>query len=305
MTICPCCGFKFDGDLGIGCHQCGARAVGDALPKPEYQLPSYGRALVLTLGGSIVVLAFLIQTLSAMFQRGTGWLQFWTWVGAGETAAWRLKWLSIPVFVLAVWLGRKLYKSIAVEPERFCGIKQARHALTATFTVLVLIATLIGITVPARLRQREMSKEAANLARYYAIDFALFQYQQKYKTLPDQSNFKEELSKLPDPDGSIAEALRNIDPRGYQPGADVAANTPTQRVTRHGDILRKVSLTATDDVPPPGVLSFTNYELRLPGEDKILFTADDWVGRDGVIQRSSEIAQGGVGRSLSTGVLKP
>jgi type II secretory pathway pseudopilin PulG len=290
--------------LGTGCNQCGARAVGAALPKPEHQLPSYGRALVLALSGSIVVGAFATQTLIAMFQRGTGWLEFWAWIGAGETAAWRLKWLSIPVFILALWLGRKLYRSIASQPELFCGVQHARRGLNAVFVVVLLIATLIGITVPARLRQRKTASEAAAMARYYAIDLAMFQYQLTYKTLPYPGTLKEDLSKLPDPDGTIAEALRDLDPAGYQPNADVAVNTPTKPTARRGDIIRKVSLTATDDATPGG-LSLTNYTLRLPGEDKILFTDDDWIGHDGVIQRWSEIAKGGVGRSVSSGVLKP
>ena len=69
MTICPCCGFKFHGALSSGCKQCGARAVGEPLPKPARELPSYGRALVLAVSGSLVVLVFVTQTLIAFFQR--------------------------------------------------------------------------------------------------------------------------------------------------------------------------------------------------------------------------------------------
>jgi hypothetical protein len=238
-----------------------------------------------------------------MFKRG-GWLEFWAWVGAGETAAWRLKWISIPVLFAALWFGRKLYRSITAQPALFCGVKHARRGLFATFAILFLIATLIGVTVPARLRQRQTAREAAIQARFYALDLALFQYQQRFKTLPDQNMLKEELSKLPDPDGSIAAALQEIDPLGYEPGAEFAANAPTKPSARRGDIIRKVSMTATDDATPAG-LSYTNYEVRLPGEDKILFNDDDWIGRDGVIQRYSEIAKGGLGRSVSSGVLKP
>ena len=32
-------------------------------------------------------------------------------------------------------------------------------------------------------------------------------------------------------------------------------------------------------------LSFTNYELRLPGPDKLLNTEDDWIMRDGVLTK--------------------
>ena len=70
-------------------------------------------------------------------------------------------------------------------------------------------------------------------------------------------------------------------------------------------LIQKASFnTATDDTPPGG-LSFTIYEIRLPGEDKILGTDDDWVGRDGVIMKLSDVGKGGVGRSISAGLRNP
>jgi len=44
----------------------------------------------------------------------------------------------------------------------------------------------------------------------------------------------------------------------------------------------------TDDSSPTERLSFTNYELQLPGSDKVLGTDDDLVVRDGVITKVSE-----------------
>ena len=52
-------------------------------------------------------------------------------------------------------------------------------------------------------------------------------------------------------------------------------------------------------------LAFTNYEMRMPGADKILLTDDDWIARDGVIMKLADVAKGGVGRSVSAGVLNP
>jgi hypothetical protein len=40
----------------------------------------------------------------------------------------------------------------------------------------------------------------------------------------------------------------------------------------------------------------------MPGDDKILGNEDDWIGRDGMFMRYSDIAKGGVGRSA--GALK-
>jgi type II secretory pathway pseudopilin PulG len=301
LTTCPCCGFKFHGALSSGCKQCGARAVGEPLPKPARELPSYGRALVLAVSGSLVVLVFISQTIVAFFQRSTGW-GFWNWVAAGETAAWRLKWVSIPVLFAILWIGRKLYRSILNQPERFCGLKYARRGLLASSVVTLLIALLIGITVPARMQQRRLSKEAAVRVQAYVIELALAQYKLKYKTYP--ADLRSLLDRLPDPDGALAAALLNIDANTYSPRVDVAANSTEKTRMRRGTVIRKASFSPDVDDTPSGGLAFTNYALVLPGEDKLYRTEDDWIIQDGMIMKQSEIANGGVGRSVS-GVLKP
>ena len=290
-----------------GCAQCGARAVGEALPKPAHQLPSYGRALILVVTGSLLVLVFGVQTIIAMAKLSSGSLsrlfEFWTWVAAGETAAWRLKWVSIPVLFITLWFGLKLFRSIKREPQKFCGLKYARRGLLATATVGFLIALLIGVTVPARLRQRQMSIDAGIRADYYAFERATLEYKIRYKTLP--ADFNDLCARVSDPDGSLARALANLDPAGYHPSADVAAVATDKPRSLRGVVIRKASYnTATDDAPPGG-LAFTTFELRLPGEDKILGNEDDWIARDGVIMKLADVAKGGVGRSVSAGLLNP
>jgi hypothetical protein len=289
-----------------GCTQCGAYAVGAALPQPAQTLPSYGRSLLLVVSGSFIVLVFATQTLMAMAQRSSGalgrLLQFWQWVAAGETAAWRLKWISIPVMFVTLWAGLKIYRSIKAQPERFCGVNHARRSLLASATVAILIAMLIGITIPARMRQRDMAIKAGIMSDYYTVDAALTAYQVKYKTYP--ADLRELTARMPDPNGRLAAALSTYDAAGYHPSADVAAVAPTEQArTLRGAVIRKASFSsATDDAAPNGI-AFTNYELRLPGEDKILGNDDDWIARDGVIMKLSDVAKGGVGRSVSAGVL--
>lgn len=303
LTICPCCGFKFVGALSNGCRQCGARAVGEPLPKPAHELPSYGRALVLAVAGSLTVLLFLSQTVIALFQKSFDPLGGWSWITAGQIAAWRLKWVSIPLLIVTVWLGRKLYRSIKQNPEKFCGLKHARRGLFATSFVVVLIALLIGVTVPERLRQRELAKEASYKASYYTFERAALEYQVRYQTYP--ADFADLRKRIPDPDGSLAEALLQLDPRGYRPSADVAANAAEKAPSLRGAAIRKASLSSATDDMPTGALAFTTYELQLPGEDKILGTEDDWIGTNGVLKRVTEVSKGGVGRSVSAGILQP
>lgn len=302
MTICPCCGFKFNGALADGCAQCGARAVGVALPKPAIELPSYGRSLVLAVAGSLTTLLFVVQTIIAMFQRGFDPLGFWSWIAAAETAAWRLKWISIPIAILSLWLGRKLYRSIKQQPDRFCGLTYARRGLMASMLVPALIAVLIGVTVPVRLERRAWGLDAAHTANRLRISSALHEYRMIYKTLPDKNRLKEDLAKLPDPDGSLAIALGELDLADYQPRAEIAANS-TQKRSLRGSVIQRVSLTsATDDATPAG-LAFIHYDLHFPGEDNILNTEDDWIDRDGVVMRVADVAKGGIGQTA--GSLKP
>ena len=303
MTICPCCGFKFVGALSNGCRQCGARAVGEPLPKPAHELPSYGRALVLAVGGSLTVLVFLTQLIIAMFQKKSGSFGFWTWVAAGETAAWRLKWIAIPLLIVTAWLGRKLYRSIKSQPERFCGIKYARRGLVSSFVVIMLVALLIGITVPARLENRRLAREAGIKANWHTVERALLEYRSLYKTYP--ADFKDLRERIADPDGSLAAALATLDPNGYHPSADVAAVASEKSRRLRGAVIRNASLSSAGDDMPSGGLAFTTYELRLPGEDKIFGNEDDWIVSNGILRPYSEVAKGGVGSSVSAGVLQP
>jgi len=299
LTICPCCGFKFHGALSSGCKQCGARAVGEPLPRPAHELPSYGRSLVLAVSGSLVVLVFVVQTIIAFFQSASDSFGFWTWVAAGETAAWRLKWISIPILMAILVFGRKLYLSVRLQPEKFCGLKYARRGLLASSIVVLLIALLIGVTVPARLRHRQFAKEAAIRAQIYTFEHALLEYRLKYRSLPP--DFQTLLERVPDPDGT----LHSLNPKGYWATAEVAMSTEKPRRMRGGVVVSKASLSsATDDTTPDG-LAFTIYVMRFPGEDKILGNEDDWIGRDGVVMKLSEVAKGGVGSFVSAGALQP
>ena len=302
MTICPCCGFKFHGALSSGCKQCGARAVGEPLPRPAHELPSYGRALLLSISGALIVLVFLVQTIIAIVQRGTGWFTFWSWVAAAETAAWRVKWIAIPVMFATLWFGQKIYRSIRLQPQRFCGVKYARHGLLASATVAFLIALLIGVTVPARLRQRETAKEAAIRGDWHTFEAAVLEYRARYHSYP--ADLKELRDRVPDPYGTIAEALDRLDPNGYHPYGDIAVAGGEKARTLRGVAIRNASLTAGDDTPPGG-LAFTKFDLRMPGEDGILGNEDDWIGHDGMLVRVSDVTSGSVGRSVSAGALQP
>jgi hypothetical protein len=288
MTICPCCGFKFAGLLADGCESCGAQSVGEALPRPEYELPAFGRSLLLTVAGSLMLIAFVTQTVIALVQKAPSSISFWSVVAAAETAAWRLKWIAIPVMILVLWVGRKLYRSILAEPSRFCGLRWARTGLLTSILVPALVMLLIGVTVPERLRNRQRAIDAGVHAQGYTIDRALLEYRIQFGTLPTDLK---DLTRLPDKDGSIAAALAGVDVTGYKATADLAALPAKKRPALRGAVILNASINSpTDDLPSEGV-SFTNYELPLAGQDKLFGTEDDFIVRDGVITKASEVVR--------------
>jgi hypothetical protein len=259
-----------------------------------------------------MVLIFLIQTIIALAQRSPSGvtsklalasivpLDFWSWVAAAETASWRLKWIMIPITFLVLFGSRKLYRSIMQSPADFCGVSYARKGYLASATVPLLILVLIGITVPERLRQRQRGIEAGFNAQGYRIDRALDEYRQEFGTLPSELK---DLSRLSDADGSIAAALKGTDANGYKASAEVAAKQAPRPL--RGAVIRNASLNSGADETISEGLSFTNYELQLPGMDRILGTEDDLLVRDGVITKASETSRRGNSTSAATQIRKP
>lgn len=290
MIICPCCGLKFEGDLSAGCAGCGARSVGPPLARPEHVLPSYGHALLASAAGALLLAVFLTSTAFALYAQDTFSLRFWSVIAAAETAAWKLKFLGLPVALLCVWMSVALCRAIRREPQRFIGSRMAHTGLACSALVAFMMLTFIGVTVPERLRQRQRGIDAGIYAEGYTIQRALLEYRARYGTYPtDMKDLRERLS---DPDGMIAAALDAVDARGYKPSADLASALPKAK-TRRGRpaAMRRAALDGSTDDSVEEKVSFTNYELRLPGEDKILNTEDDWLMRDGVILKPSAFKQ--------------
>ncbi len=302
MMICPCCGKKSEFDInytsGEGCGSCGARPVGEPLPRPERELPSFGRSLLLVVTGSLLMLVFVVQTVSSFTQKlpaaktaketfyaaGVAAFDFWAWMAAAQTAAWRLKWITIPITLLVLFAARRLYRSIKASPARFCGLRYARRGYVAAVAFPVLVLIMIGITVPERLARRNLGIEAGINAAGYRVDRAFDDYKKKFETLP--SNLSD-LRRLPDPDGSLSVALNQLDANGYKPSAELAAAPSKKPRPLRGAVILNASSDAADDAPTERI-SFTNYELQLPGPDKLLGTEDDLMMRDGLITKASE-----------------
>jgi hypothetical protein len=254
------------------------------LAQPEHLLPFYGRSLLVTAVGALMLLLFTGSTLLALLEHKHLSLDFWSIVAAAETAAWRLKWLALVGSPVALWSGLRLCASIRRDPARFIGSELAHTGLLASALVTFMIATCIGVTIPERLRQRQRSQDAAQEALGYTFNRAVLEYRLRYKTYPsDLSELKE---KLPDADGSIAAMLSQMDPSGFKSWSLVASLPAKKSRSLRGAAIRTVSA-STDDSPTEGTMALTDYEMRLPGEDKLLNTDDDWVVRNGVVMKLS------------------
>ena len=288
MIICPACGSSVQGQLRTGCSNCGARAVGPPLAKPEHQLVSYSPAGLTAAVGSVMALGLLTATVVAWITKMGALPRFWNVVSAGETAAWQLKWVALPMAIAGVWVGSKSLNAIKATPNRFGGLRLARAGYSTAIVTTLVVGTLIGITVPERLRHHQWGLEAAENVRAYTLSRAILEYRELHGTVPPtQDELLSALRTLPDPNGAIAEALRFVDVNGYQPTSVLAAAVPKSKPLARGGAIRNASLTTTLD--PPAV-SFTNYDLRLPGADKKLNTDDDLIVSDGLVMTASEFA---------------
>ena len=288
MINCPSCGSNFEGDLRLGCPSCGARSVGPPLARAEHQLASYGRAVIVSAGGVAMSGVFLASFIIALIEFKGFPPRFGSIINAGEVASWRLKWAMLPVAIIVLWGGARLIRSIKQDPSKFIGLRAARLGFVASALVTLMFATLIGVTIPERLRQRQVRIDASIYSRAYTINRAQLTYRELHGFIPAPDDLINELKTLPDPDGSIAEALLNLDVSAYQPGTIVASTTSKGKpLAMRGNGIRSAS---TNSVPATdhGGMSFTNYDLRLPGEDKVLNTDDDLIVRDGLVLTVSE-----------------
>jgi len=287
LIICPACGSSVDGQLSDGCRSCGARAVGPPLAKPEHQLVSYSSAGLTAFIGGLMAVGFAALTVVAWITKMGALPRFWNIVSAGETAAWQLKWVALPVALAGVWVGSKSVNAIKMTPRQFGGLRVARAGYAAAIVTTLLVVTLIGITVPQRLRHHQWGLEAADNARAYTLSRAILEYRQIHGTVPPQDELISQLRTLPDPNGSIADALSVVDANSYLPISVVAAAGPKTKTLARGGAIRNASLNL---VPDPPAVSFPNYELRLPGADKKLNTDDDLIVSDGLVMTATEFA---------------
>jgi hypothetical protein len=269
-----------------GCAACGARPVGPPLARPERELPGYGPAFFAASSGALSFVSFVVAVFAALFERESFPPDSGELVRAAQTAAWRLKWSALPAAVAAALLSLNLYARMRREPSRFIGLRVARAGVALALATAVALVALVGVTVPERLRRRELARRAAENALLYAGDQALARYRARFGTYPASLG---DLRRLDDPNCELAAALEAMGAAEYKAETDLASLSttgPKGGKRRSATRTRRVSARNTDDLPGAG-LALTNYELVLPGRDKLLGTEDDLRIRDGLIARGA------------------
>ena len=236
-----------------------------------------------------MLVGFVVSLVAILVENKGAWLRFSAIMTAGEVAAWRLKWTALPIAIAMLWSGARSIRTIKSDQSRFAGLRIARCGFASAIMTTILIATLISITVPERLRRYQWAIEARTASRAYTVNRALLEFKDQYGTLPSELR---ELYKLPDPNGAIADALANIDPIGYQPSTVVAsAATKVKPLSLRGGALRNASLGPSVEPSTDRGVTFTSYDLRLAGPDKIMNTDDDLIVRDGVIMAAAQLSR--------------
>jgi len=247
-------------------------------------LPAYGHALAVCAAGLVLLAATLGATVGSLFQFEELALDAKTLLRAAETAAWRLKWTALPGGVVLMVLCEWLYARMRRAPARFVGHTHARAGLATVATVTVVLAVLIGVTVPERLRMRELGRRSAENALLYETDLALARYRKRFGTYPAALT---DLRRLEDPDGSVARLLAVIAPGEYKPETDLASlSAGRASKSRRGRRVSALPARAAADTTDAGI-ALTNYGLTLPGRDRLLGTADDLHIRDGRIHEEA------------------
>jgi hypothetical protein len=284
-----------EGGFGEGCAACGARAVGPPLARPERVLPGYGHALAVSAAGLLMACAVAGSTAAALLGFEEFALDPKTLLRAAETAAWRLKWTALPagfaLSALCAWARARMRR----EPAGFVGHAHARAGLALTLASALLLAGLIGVTVPERLRMRELARRSAENALLYETDLALARYRRRFGTYPAALA---DLRRLEDPDGSVARLLALVAPGEYRPETDLASLAPARGKSRGRRRVSALRAAAAVDAPDAGI-ALTNYALALPGRDRVLGTADDLYIRDGRILDVAPAAGAGAGAAIA------
>jgi hypothetical protein len=166
---------------------------------------------------------------------------------------------------VAALLGVRAIRAARRDPSRFGGRRMALAGLTLASLVVVGIGGRMVLGIPRMLREREESRAAATRAQMYHLAGDLQRYRARYGAFPVRLS---DLAKL---DGAELRESRE------------SRDSWEQKITYVG---YTGGLASTGR---PAAFN-TDYELRSPGPDGVLNTADDVLMRTGIVVDSVEDA---------------
>jgi hypothetical protein len=245
--LCPCCGGEMP--LGASSCSCGARIVGDPLPESPFKVARLGP--VMTAVATTIVIAASCR------------ISLWLALGA------------LP----AAWLAWRALKLAKADPERYGGYRVARATLAIILVVGCSLGTCEISRIPRYLDNRRAVKTAATQAVILHVAGVLEDYKQKNGSLPAN---KEALMKIIGDAMPVDYWQQPILYRSYDESAAVFGDIPRIEgagAGSGGNSEMDGDSPVGDDSPG---IEFHSFELRSPGPDGILGTADDIVMLDGV-----------------------
>lgn len=272
--LCPCCGHERAIE-NLGCDNCGARRVGDPLPRPDVMKPGLGPAFAASGCAAIIILAFAATWLLSNDLKVVRVLMVWA-IGDGTELtrewlrldpdlplyrifsydAYRLAFFLsfglIPLSLIGMRLARRALQLAQQDAARFGGLRLARVSMVlSTFLFLSFSAAAIS-SIPRTIERGRAERIATTKAALYHLHNALAQYYYDHGTNP--SNF-EELS------------------------SESKETLPKSDYWEHDITYTPNSVIATKGA----AVQFSDYVLRSAGPDGIMGTADDIVMQNGVI----------------------
>lgn len=139
-----------------------------------------------------------------------------------------------------------------------------------------------ALFIPELIEQRRLAREAAAQSMLYGTHRMLLEYKARYRTYPASLD---DLRRLPDPQGTNAKLLAQLEMANYVPSSVQAARIERQRPARRARLRQVAARADTDAAPVDGLetVSFTDYELLWPGPDGLYGTEDDRLIKNGVI----------------------
>lgn len=278
--ICPCCGEPHPASP-IACDNCGARQVGEPLPKPERMLPALGLPMAAFFCFALIVLSYLVYWIlgndmkvgrsllvqifgeSFEFTRNLVNIDsklpvYRVFAFDARQAAYILSYGLIPISFIGLRAAFKALKLNKIDPSKFGGARLAKSSLVLCSITAVIFSSVLLSEIPKMLARGKAKREAATMAKMYELH-------------------QQGLQKYYAEHGGYPEALADLS------RLETTSNPSQSDVWTQTFEYQPVSVVASKAIAAP----FSNYKLVSAGSDGKFGTDDDITMIDGIVTKGA------------------